>query len=70
VQNGVTSKDEEHDMRLADIRARIARGEYRVEPRAVAEAIVCRVAERAACAQPPTGAERAAEGRRTRPTSA
>jgi hypothetical protein len=40
--------DEEREMRLTELRQRIAQGEYKVEPRAVAEAIVLRAHQRAA----------------------
>jgi hypothetical protein len=44
-----TPKDEEREVRLANIREKIACGEYRVDPHVVAEAIVRRLAE------PPSG---------------
>jgi hypothetical protein len=43
--NDQTPTDEEHEVRMADITNRIARGEYRVDPRAVAEAIVRQLGE-------------------------
>jgi hypothetical protein len=36
----------EHDRRLEQLRVRLSTGEYRVDPRAVADAIVRRLAER------------------------
>lgn len=44
--------DEDRETKLQQLREQIARGEYRVEPELVAEALIRRVAELAAPAEP------------------
>lgn len=46
---------ENQGMRLTALRERVIRGEYEVDPRAVAEAIVLRVHKRAAALSPLEG---------------
>jgi Anti-sigma-28 factor, FlgM len=41
-----TGMDEDRELRLAQLAQQIRRGEYRVDPRAVADAIVRRLQER------------------------